>query len=67
MFDVITMMAFEKSTVRPIPSVSRPSSMTCSKTSKTSGAAFSISSNKIKVCGLRRTASVSIPALSWPT
>ena len=34
-----------KSTVRPWPSVSRPSSSTCSRTSKTSGCAFSTSSS----------------------
>ena len=34
-----------KSTVRPWPSVSRPSSSTCSRMSKTSGCAFSTSSS----------------------
>src|SRR6185312_17191870 len=36
-----------KSTVRPWPSVRRPSSNTCSRTLKTSGWAFSISSSRI--------------------
>ena len=35
---------FLKSTVRPLPSVSRPSSSSCSMTFSTSGCAFSISS-----------------------
>ena len=41
------MSVLRKSTVRPWPSVSRPSSSTCSRTLKTSGCAFSISSNRI--------------------
>ena len=45
MFDVMMTMVFLKSTVRPCPSVSRPSSSTCSSTLNTSGCAFSISSN----------------------
>ena len=40
-----------KSTVRPWPSVRRPSSSTCSSTLKTSGCAFSISSNRIDLIG----------------
>src|SRR3989304_4975711 len=43
--------AFRKSTVRPCPSVSRPSSRTCSRMLKTSGGAFSISSNRITADG----------------
>ena len=39
-------MALRKSTVRPWPSVSRPSSSTCSRMSKTSGCAFSTSSSR---------------------
>ncbi len=39
------MTVFLKSTVRPCPSVRRPSSSTCSSTLKTSGCAFSTSSN----------------------
>jgi hypothetical protein len=42
---VITITVFLKSTVRPWPSVSRPSSSTCSSTLKTSGWAFSTSSS----------------------
>ena len=37
----------EKSAVRPRPSVSRPSSSTCSSTLNTSRCAFSISSNRM--------------------
>ena len=58
-FEVITITVFLKSTVRPWPSVRRPSSSTCSSTLKTSGCAFSISSNRITEYGLRRTCSVS--------
>ena len=36
-----------KSTTRPCPSVSRPSSSSCKRTLKTSGWAFSISSKRI--------------------
>ena len=42
---VMITTVFLKSTVRPWPSVSRPSSSTCSRVLKTSGWAFSISSN----------------------
>ena len=45
MFDVMMTTVFLKSTVRPLPSVSRPSSSSCSSTLSTSGCAFSISSN----------------------
>ncbi len=45
MLEVITMMVFLKSTVRPLPSVRRPSSSTCKRTLNTSRWAFSISSN----------------------
>jgi hypothetical protein len=38
-------MTLRKSTVRPWPSVSRPSSSTCSRMSKVSGCAFSTSSS----------------------
>ena len=38
-------ITLRKSTVRPWPSVSRPSSSTCSRMSKTSGCAFSTSSS----------------------
>ena len=44
MFDVMMITVFLKSTVRPWPSVMRPSSSTWSKTLKTSLCAFSISS-----------------------
>ncbi len=46
-FEVITMTVFLKSTVRPCPSVMRPSSSACSSTLNTSGCAFSISSSRI--------------------
>ena len=42
---VMTMMVFRKSTVRPWPSVRRPSSRIWSRALKTSGWAFSISSS----------------------
>ncbi len=63
-FEVSTRMVFLKSTVRPWPSVSRPSSSTCSRTSKTSGCAFSTSSSSTTQYGLRRTVSVSWPPSS---
>ena len=53
-----------KSTVRPWPSVSRPSSSTCNKMLKTSGWAFSSSSSNTTEYGRRRTASVSCPPSS---
>ena len=43
--------AFWKSTVRPLPSVSRPSSSSCSSTFSTSGCAFSISSKSTTAYG----------------
>ncbi len=52
-------IVLRKSTVRPCPSVSLPSSSSCSKTLNTSVCAFSISSSRITLYGLRRTASVS--------
>ena len=59
MFEVMMMIVLRKSTVRPWPSVSLPSSSTWSSTLNTSGCAFSISSNSTTLYGLRRTASVS--------
>ena len=56
-----------KSTVRPWPSVSRPSSSTCRRTLNTSWWAFSISSSSTTLYGRRRTASVSWPPSSYPT
>ncbi len=56
---VMTMMVFLKSTRRPCESVSRPSSMICSRILNTSSCAFSISSNRMTLYGLRRTFSVS--------
>ena len=44
-FEVMIRIVLRKSTVRPLPSVIRPSSRTCSRTLNTSGWAFSISSN----------------------
>ncbi len=66
-FDVITITALVKSTVRPSPSVSRPSSITCRSTFQTSGWAFSISSSRITEYGRRRTGSVSWPPSPYPT
>ena len=63
-FDVMIRIALRKSTVRPWPSVRRPSSSTCSSTLKTSEWAFSISSSRTTEYGLRRTASVSWPPSS---
>ena len=64
MFEVMISTMFLKSTVRPWPSVRRPSSITCSSTLKTSGWAFSISSSSTTEYGRRRTASVSWPPSS---
>ena len=66
-FEVMISTELVKLTVRPWPSVSRPSSMIWSRTLKTSGWAFSISSSKITAYGRRRTASVSWPPSSKPT
>ena len=44
--DVMMMMVFLKFTVRPLLSVSLPSSSTCSRILNTSGCAFSISSKR---------------------
>ena len=55
---------FLKSTTRPWPSVSRPSSSTCSSVLKMSGWAFSTSSKSTTENGLRRTFSVSWPPSS---
>ena len=49
--DVMMTTVFLKSTVRPLPSVSRPSSSSCSRTFSTSGCAFSISSNSTTAYG----------------
>ena len=46
-FEVMMRTVFLKSTVRPFESVKRPSSSTWSSTLKTSGCAFSISSNRM--------------------
>ena len=59
MFEVMIRTVFLKSTVRPCPSVRRPSSITCSSVLNTSGCAFSISSSNTTAYGRRRTASVS--------
>ena len=59
-------MLFEKSTVRPCPSVSRPSSRICRRMLNTSEWAFSISSRRTTVYGWRRTASVEKPAFFVP-
>src|SRR3984893_16370574 len=64
MFDVITISVLRKSTVRPCPSVSRPSSSTCRSTLKTSGWAFSIFSNRMNWYGGRRAAWVEAPRAS---
>ena len=64
---VIIITVFLKSTTRPLESVKRPSSNTCNKILNTSGCAFSISSKRTIVYGLRRTASVNWPPSSYPT
>eukprot|EP01050_Picozoa_sp_SAG11_P026555 SAG11_NODE_6403_length_1321_cov_0.905892_1_plen_149_part_10 len=51
---VMIMTVFAKSTVRPLPSVSRPSSITCSMVVSTEMCAFSTSSKSTTVCGLSR-------------
>ena len=56
---VMMMIVFLKLTTRPWPSVSLPSSSTWSRTLKTSGCAFSISSSRMTLYGRLRTASVS--------
>src|SRR6266568_2280213 len=66
-FEVMMMTAFLKSTVWPCASVRWPSSRICSSVLNTSGWAFSISSNRTTLNGLRRTASVSWPPSSYPT
>ncbi len=53
-----------KSTTRPLPSVRRPSSKTCSRILCTSEWAFSISSSRMTLNGRRRTRSVSWPPSS---
>ena len=54
---------FRKSTVRPWPSVRRPSSRICSRTSKTSACAFSISSSRTTEYGRRADRLGQLPAL----
>ena len=51
----MTSTALRKSTLRPLPSVRRPSSRICSKMLNTSGCAFSISSKSTTEYGCRRT------------
>ena len=63
-FEVMISTVFLKSTVRPWPSVRRPSSISWSRMLNTSGAAFSISSSSTTEYGRRRTASVSWPPSS---
>ena len=46
-FEVMMSTVFLKSTVRPLASVRRPSSITCNSMLKTSGCAFSISSKRM--------------------
>ena len=62
-FDVMISTTLVKSTVRPWPSVRRPSSSSWSRTLNTSWWAFSISSRRTTAYGRRRTSSVSWPAL----
>ena len=62
--DLMMTTVLRKSTVRPWPSVSLPSSSTCNSTLNTSGCAFSTSSNRMTAYGRRRTASVSCPPSS---
>src|SRR5690242_17657558 len=67
MFEVMMITELRKSTTLPWLSVSRPSSRIWSSTLKTSGCAFSISSNRMTLYGRRRIASVSWPPSSYPT
>ena len=62
--EVMMSTVFVKSTVRPCPSVRRPSSSSWRSVLKTSGWAFSISSSRTTAYGRRWTASVSWPP-SW--
>ncbi len=62
---IITVLV--KSTVRPCPSVSRPSSSICKSVLKTEGCAFSTSSKSTTLYGRLLTASVSWPPSSCPT
>ena len=66
-FDVMIIMVFLKSTRRPFPSVSLPSSITCNSILKTVEFAFSISSSNTMLYGFLRTRSVSCPPSSYPT
>ena len=61
-FVVSTMRALVQSAVRPRASVSRPSPSICNSRSKTSGWAFSTSSNRTTANGWRRRALVSRPS-----
>jgi len=62
-FEVMIRIVFLNPTARPCASVRRPSSRICRRVLKTSGWAFSTSSKSTTEKGLRRTASVSCPAL----
>src|SRR4029077_7657878 len=65
--DVMMMIVFLKSTVRPWPSVRWPSSRICSSVSNTFGCAFSISSKSTTETAFSRTAQGSHPPPSSPT
>ena len=58
---------FVKSTTRPLESLKRPSSNICNNKLKTSGWAFSTSSNKTTEYGFDLTASVNWPPSLYPT
>ena len=64
---VMMTITLRKSALRPLLSVNVPWSITCNKTLKMSGWAFSISSNNRTQCGFFVTASVSKPPWSKPT
>ncbi len=64
MLEVITSTVFRKSTFRPSPSVSTPSSITWSRMLSRSSWAFSSSSKSTTDQGRRRTFSVSWPPSS---
>ena len=66
-FDVIIITQFLKFTVLPCESVSLPSSSICNSIFKTSGCAFSISSNSITEYGFLLIFSVKPPPSSNPT
>ena len=66
-FDVMMIMVFEKSTLRPLLSVKTPSSRTCKRTLKMSGWAFSTSSKSKTEYGFIANLLGQLPPSSYPT